>query len=140
MFSLSPLKILLIAAVIMVLLGPDKLPEVANKLGAGWRSLKRLQQRVEAEVREAVPDLPSSAELARVVRSPVNLLNTLAERTNESLSVDLSDNQASGEVPIVVPPSDLTGGTSPTPPPMTKVPTTEPRIVTHNDTNDPSLN
>ena len=123
MFSLSPLKILLIAAVIMVLLGPDKLPEVANKLGAGWRSLKRLQQRVEAEVREAVPDLPSSAELARVVRSPVNLLNTLAERTNESLSVDLSDNQASGEVPIVVPPSDLTGGTSPTPPPMTKVPT-----------------
>ena len=140
MFSLSPLKILLIAAVIMVLLGPDKLPEVANKLGAGWRSLKRLQQRVEAEVREAVPELPSSAELARVVRSPVNLLNTLAERTNESLSVDLSDNQASGEVPIVVPPSDLTGGTSPTPPPMTKVPTTEPRIVTHNDTNDPSLN
>ena len=140
MFSLSPLKILLIAAVIMVLLGPDKLPEVANKLGAGWRSLKRLQQRVEAEVREAVPDLPSSAELARVVRSPVNLLNTLAERTNESLSVDLSDSQASGEVPIVVPPSDLTGGTSPTPPPMTKVPTTEPRIVTHNDTNDPSLN
>ena len=140
MFSLSPLKILLIAAVMMVLLGPDKLPEVANKLGAGWRSLKRLQQRVEAEVREAVPDLPSSAELARVVRSPVNLLNTLAERTNESLSVDLSDNQASGEVPIVVPPSDLTGGTSPTPPPMTKVPTTEPRIVTHNDTNDPSLN
>jgi len=139
-FSLSPLKILLIAAVIMVLLGPDKLPEVANKLGAGWRSLKRLQQRVEAEVREAVPELPSSAELARVVRSPVNLLNTLAERTNESLSVDLSDNQASGEVPIVVPPSDLTGGTSPTPPPMTKVPTTEPRIVTHNDTNDPSLN
>ena len=113
---------------------------MANKLGAGWRSLKRLQQRVEAEVREAVPDLPSSAELARVVRSPVNLLNTLAERTNESLSVDLSDNQASGEVPIVVPPSDLTGGTSPTPPPMTKVPTTEPRIVTHNDTNDPSLN
>ena len=144
MFSLSPLKILLIAAVIMVLLGPDKLPEVANKLGAGWRSLKRLQQRVESEVREAVPNLPTSAELARVVRSPVNLLNTLAERTNESLTVDLSETPGSGEVPISLSPEaqrEIAAASSPVPPsPTAPTPTPQPRIVTQNDTNDPSLN
>jgi TatA/E family protein of Tat protein translocase len=59
-FSLSPVKIMVIVAVVLLLLGPDKLPEVAHKLGSSWRSLKRLQERVEAEVREAIPDLPSS--------------------------------------------------------------------------------
>ncbi|HEV2426812.1 MAG TPA: twin-arginine translocase TatA/TatE family subunit [Acidimicrobiales bacterium] len=80
MFSLSPIKILVVVAVILVLLGPDKLPEVANRLGRSWRALRRLQERVEAEVRSAVPDLPSSAEIARIARSPVNLLNQLADR------------------------------------------------------------
>jgi TatA/E family protein of Tat protein translocase len=47
MFSLSPIKILVIVAVVLVLLGPDKLPEVAHRLGTAWRSLKRLQERVE---------------------------------------------------------------------------------------------
>ncbi len=71
---------MVVAAVIMLLMGPDKLPEVAHKLGAAWRTIKNLQQRVESEVREALPDLPSTTELARIARSPVNLLNQLADR------------------------------------------------------------
>ncbi len=81
-FSLSPIKILVIVAVVMILLGPDKLPEVAHKLGASWRALKRLQERVESEVREVIPDLPSTGDLARLARSPVNLLNELADRAD----------------------------------------------------------
>ena len=91
MFNLSPIKILLIVGVALVLLGPDKLPQAARQVGSFWRSLKELQRKVEADVRTALPDLPSSSEIARVVRSPVNLLNTLADRvepvaesTNES--------------------------------------------------------
>ena len=80
--SLSPLKLLVIAGVIMLVLGPDKLPEVAHKLGASWRTLKNLQERVEAEIRASVPDLPSTAEIARMARSPVNLLNQLADRVD----------------------------------------------------------
>ncbi len=60
MFSLSPIKILVIVAAVMILLGPDKLPEVAHKLGSSWRALKRLQEKVESEVREVIPDLPST--------------------------------------------------------------------------------
>lgn len=84
MFDLSPLKILFIVAVILLVMGPDKLPEVAQRLGAGWRALKGIQQKVEAEVREAIPDLPTASEIARLARSPVSLLNQLADRAAAS--------------------------------------------------------
>lgn len=71
-----------IVAVILLLLGPDKLPEVAHKLGSSWRALKRLQERVESEVREALPDLPSTGDIARMARSPVSLLNQLANQVD----------------------------------------------------------
>ncbi len=83
MLSLSPIKILFIVAVVLLLLGPDKLPEVAHKLGSSWRALKRLQERVETEVREVIPDLPSANEIARMARSPVNILNQLADRVDQ---------------------------------------------------------
>lgn len=73
---------MVIVAVVLLLLGPDKLPDVAQKLGSSWRALKRIQERVEAEVREAIPDLPSSGDIARIARSPVNLLNQLADRVD----------------------------------------------------------
>ncbi len=82
MISLSPLKLLLVAAVIMLLMGPDKLPEMAHRIGASWRALKRLQERMESEVREAIPDLPSTGDIARIARSPVSLLNQLADRVD----------------------------------------------------------
>ena len=72
---------MIIVAVILIFLGPDKLPQAARQIGQGWRSLKKFQQRVESEVREAIPSRPSSGDLARVVRSPVNLLNEIASRT-----------------------------------------------------------
>ena len=90
MFSLSPVKILFIVAVVLLLLGPDKLPEVAHKLGSSWRALKRLQEKVEAEVREAIPDLPSTGDIARIARSPVNLLNSLADRVDAKEEAALS--------------------------------------------------
>jgi signal peptidase I len=70
--SLSPIKIMVIVAVALLLLGPDKLPDVAHKLGSSWRALKRLQEKVETEVREAIPDLPSTSDIVRIARSPVN--------------------------------------------------------------------
>ena len=83
---------MIIVAVILVVLGPDKLPQAARQIGNGWRSLKQFQQRVESEVREAIPSLPSSGDLARVVRSPVNLLNELADRAAQPTDMgDIDD-------------------------------------------------
>ena len=82
MFDFSPIKILLIIVVAMVLLGPDKLPEVAQRTGKAWRSLRSLQGKLEAELRDAIPTLPDSGELVRYARSPIVLLNDLASRAN----------------------------------------------------------
>jgi TatA/E family protein of Tat protein translocase len=105
--SLSPVKLLLIAAVIMLLMGPDKLPEVAHRLGSSWRALKRLQEKMEAEVREAVPDLPSTSDIARIARSPMSLLNQLADRVDAKEAAEaaaVAPKEPVSPEPLVPPP------------------------------------
>ena len=94
---------MIIVAVILIFLGPDKLPQAAHQIGEGWRSLKKFQQRVENEVREAIPSLPSSGDLARVVRSPVNLLNEIASRTQ---SIDDMGDIEDGPLPSELHPAE----------------------------------
>ena len=106
---LSPIKIMVIVAVVLLLMGPDKLPEVAHRLGSSWRALKRLQERVESEVRDVIPDLPSTGDIARIVRSPVNLLNQLSDRVDAKEAAEDRKNAppAPAEVvaPLITPPS-----------------------------------
>lgn len=88
---------MVIVAVVLLLLGPDKLPDVAHKLGASWRALKRMQEKIEFEVRDAIPDLPSTGDIARIARSPVNLLNSLADRLDakeEAAETEAADSRA----------------------------------------------
>jgi TatA/E family protein of Tat protein translocase len=126
---LSPVKILVIVAVVLLLMGPDKLPEVAHKLGSSWRALKRIQERVESEVRDAIPDLPSTGDIARIVRSPIGLLNQLSDQVDAREAADKKKSA----------PADTT---APEPPPLI-TPTNRPAVVrTENPTlpPDPSLN
>jgi sec-independent protein translocase protein TatB len=78
--GLSPVRLLIIVVVALIVLGPDKLPQVAKQAGALWHTLRSLQQRVEDEIREVAPDLPRSSDLVRYARSPVSLLNQLADK------------------------------------------------------------
>ena len=105
MFDLSPIKIIVIIAVALLLLGPDKLPEVAARLGSAWSSLKNIQKKIESEVREVVPDLPSAGDIARIARNPVNMLNQLAQKSDEKeltakIIADLEAKRAAGEEEI----------------------------------------
>src|SRR5580692_10876363 len=108
---LSPIKIMVIVAVVLLLMGPDKLPEVAHRLGSSWRALKRLQERVESEVRDAIPDLPSTGDIARIVRSPINLLNQLSDNVDAKEAAEVRKNAPTtpGETvtppPLITPPS-----------------------------------
>jgi len=104
-FDLSPIKIIVIIAVALLLLGPDKLPEVAAKLGSAWSSLKNIQKKIESEVREVVPDLPSAGDIARIARNPVNMLNQLAQKSDEKeltakIIADLEAKKTAGEEEI----------------------------------------
>jgi sec-independent protein translocase protein TatA len=106
---LSPVKIMVIVAVVLLLLGPDKLPEVAHRLGSSWRALKRLQERVETEVRDAIPDLPSTGDIARIVRSPINLLNQLSDNVDAKEAAEVQKNAppvaTETAAPLITPPN-----------------------------------
>jgi TatA/E family protein of Tat protein translocase len=94
--TLSPLKLLIVAVVAVILVGPDKLPHVGRQMGAGWRAFRQFHQRVEQEVRETIPDLPSSSEIARLARSPVAFLNRMADLPG-------TDVRAPGQAPDLLP-------------------------------------
>jgi len=81
--GLSPFSITIVVVVALVLLGPEKLPGYARQAGAAWKALRELQERVEGELRESVPDLPKTSDIARYARSPVSLLNKLADHVSD---------------------------------------------------------
>lgn len=79
MLDLSPTKLIIIFVVAIVLLGPKRLPQVARQLGAAWAKARTYTQRIDAELRQTMPDLPSSRDIVRYARSPITLLNELAD-------------------------------------------------------------
>ncbi len=138
MFNLDPAKLLIIAVVAVILLGPDKLPQVARQVGGAWRSFNEFRHRMETEVRGSIPDLPSSTDIARLARSPSALLNHLStmDGKGEGTAAEAANAAAAG-------------GTAETPPapgttsvPRTR-PMTPPAPMRPSDdvvTGDPSLN
>jgi sec-independent protein translocase protein TatB len=83
MFNLDPAKLLIIAVVAILLLGPDKLPQVARQVGGAWRSFNEFRHRMENDVRSSIPDLPSTADLAHLARSPSALLNHFSNMSGD---------------------------------------------------------
>jgi Sec-independent protein translocase protein TatA len=81
MFNLDPSKLLVIAVVTIIVLGPERLPHFARQIGGAWRSLSEFRQRMESEVRNSLLDLPSTTELANYARSPSALLDRLSSTT-----------------------------------------------------------
>jgi sec-independent protein translocase protein TatB len=83
MFNLDPGKLIVIAVVAIILLGPDKLPQVARQVGGAWRSFGEFRRRMESEVRSTMPDLPPTSEIARLARSPAALLHHLSTLSDD---------------------------------------------------------
>jgi sec-independent protein translocase protein TatB len=83
MFNLDPGKLIIIAVVAIILLGPDKLPQVARQVGGAWRSFGEFRRRMESEVRSTMPDLPPTSEIARLARSPAALLHHLSTLSDD---------------------------------------------------------
>jgi sec-independent protein translocase protein TatB len=83
MFNLDPGKLIVIAVVAIILLGPDKLPQFARQVGGAWRAFNEFRHRMESEVRSTMPDLPPTSEIARLARSPSALLNHLSSMSSE---------------------------------------------------------
>ncbi len=97
MFNLDPGKLLVIAVVAIILLGPDRLPQVARQVGAAWRSFNEFRHRMESEVRNSMPDLPPTSEIARLARSPSALLNHLSNMSEDTTEEPAADGAAAAE-------------------------------------------
>jgi sec-independent protein translocase protein TatB len=85
MLSLSPAKLLVILVVALIVLGPEKLPQVARQIGALWHDLREWRGRIESEVRGTFPNLPPTHEVAQAVRSPLAFLDRLADEHEREL-------------------------------------------------------
>ncbi len=94
MGGLDPAKLLVILVLALILLGPERLPKAARQVGAFWRDLTRLRERLEQEVREAVPDL-DLPELPRL--RPGGVTSYL---TDMMRSAGSSETEPSGEVAL----------------------------------------
>lgn len=84
MFLLSPAKLLVVLVVALLVLGPDKLPKVAKQLGGLWGDFRKFRERLELEVRDTFPDLPSTDTITQAVRSPLTFLDSLTDDPDEN--------------------------------------------------------
>jgi TatA/E family protein of Tat protein translocase len=54
--ALSPLHWLIVAAVALMVLGPDQLPQLAKRVGTAWREFNRVKQHLATELRDLVSE------------------------------------------------------------------------------------
>jgi sec-independent protein translocase protein TatB len=80
MLSLSPAKLVVVLVIALIVLGPEKLPQVARQLGGFWGDIRKWRAKLESEVRSTFPDLPPTHEVVRAVRSPLSFLDRLADQ------------------------------------------------------------
>ena len=136
MLNLDPAKLLVIAVVAIILLGPDRLPQLARQVGEYWRTFNEYRHRMESQVRQSMPDLPSTAEITRLARSPSALLDHLSamgsDGDNEALPV--TPRAVAPTPPDVDAPTGMPGAPRPTAP-RSQSPSPEPALP-----GDPGLN
>lgn len=56
MISFGPEKILIVLAVALIVLGPEKLPQMTRQIGKAWGDFRRFREHLEGEVRGALGD------------------------------------------------------------------------------------
>ncbi|MGH9066339.1 MAG: Sec-independent protein translocase subunit TatA/TatB, partial [Acidimicrobiales bacterium] len=86
MGDLSPIKILILVVVALVVLGPEKLPEMTQKAGKAWADFRRFRESMEGQVRDAVGEagLGDISQLTRFTN--VGIKSTVASGVRSVLS------------------------------------------------------
>jgi TatA/E family protein of Tat protein translocase len=63
--SFGPAKILILLAVALIVLGPEKLPQMSRQIGKAWGDFRRFREHLEGEVRGALGE-----DIVQQFRSP----------------------------------------------------------------------
>ncbi len=100
MGGLDPAKILIVLLVAVIILGPERLPKAARQLGGLWRELTKLRERLENEVRTAMPDL----DLPKIPTMPARGIAGYLTGMMVSSSAEGGEARAAAASPITGPP------------------------------------
>lgn len=88
MGGLDPAKLFLLLVIVLVVVGPEKLPGAARQLGGMVRELNKLRQKFDDEVRNMMPDL----DLPNIPTSPskavTGYLNNLISSGNTTAGTE----------------------------------------------------
>jgi sec-independent protein translocase protein TatB len=82
--NLDPAKLLVILVVVLVVVGPERLPKVARTLGAFWHEFSRVRQEVVDEVRSALPDTDDLPKIPRIPSVRGTLTGLITDSTGQS--------------------------------------------------------
>lgn len=72
MGNISPVKILFVVVIALVVLGPEKLPELTRKAGKAWGDFRRFRASVENQVRDVIGEVPGIGDLRSTWASTVS--------------------------------------------------------------------
>jgi TatA/E family protein of Tat protein translocase len=144
--SFGPAKILIVLMVALIVLGPEKLPQMTRQVGKAWGDFRRFREHLEGEVRGALgEDLvqPYTAPWDVVGSEPSTTSGVEGTTANGAAEEGATppDGSASGDVPEERAPPQHPGQLAPLPPATGSAPPAahggwDPGLVP----DDPSLN
>ncbi|MGH9069762.1 MAG: Sec-independent protein translocase subunit TatA/TatB [Acidimicrobiales bacterium] len=87
MGDITPVKILIVAVIALLVLGPEKLPEMTRKAGKAWADFRRFRENMTTQVRDTVGDVPGFSELTQLTKlTNVGIKSTIASSVTAAMS------------------------------------------------------
>jgi len=123
MFSLDPVKLLLVMVVALAVLGPDKLPHAARRISSLLADVRRWRESMEGQARKVVDDLPFADDLREAgqalhrVRSVANPRRALYDAVDLGNPRDGPLEHGEGAAPLRPPEPHTARNRSPVPVP-----------------------
>ncbi len=71
-FGVGPAELVLILIIVVIIFGPDQLPEIAKKLGAGVREIRHTLDSISSEVDETVKPLKDLADPSQPLKELID--------------------------------------------------------------------
>lgn len=99
--GMGPAELLLIFIIALIVLGPDKLPEIARTLGKAVRELRRMSMEVMAEFTKELRDMEAVSkevkDTAQTIRQVTDVKKTLMESVEPALPSAESEHRTAAE-------------------------------------------
>ena len=88
MFGINPMEMLIIAVVALLVFGPERLPEIAGKVGRGIRELRAATGDLTTEFQRAMVEAQSTID---EVKQPAREVREVTESALSSVRLDQVD-------------------------------------------------